>query len=115
MPNVTGQRLLRRAQLTIASRPVTTKPSERRPSIPIESHYSVKAEAIKCRHCNEMLPGAVRPVASPAEKDTEHLRLLVLGHHVLSGVTALFACIPLIHLAIGLTIILAPEAMKGGK
>ena len=75
----------------------------------------IKLEAIKCRHCNEMLPGAVRPSPSPADKDAEHLRLLVLGHYVLSGVMALFACIPLIHLAIGLTILLAPEAMKGGK
>jgi hypothetical protein len=73
----------------------------------------IKVEAIKCRHCSEMLPGAVRPVVAPAEKDTEHLRLLVLGHHVLSAVTALFACMPLVHVGLGLAILLAPDSMKG--
>jgi len=75
----------------------------------------IRLEAIKCKHCGEMLPGAVRPASPPAEKDAEHLRLLVLGHYVVSGLTALFACIPLIHLGIGLAILLSPQSMNGGK
>jgi len=78
----------------------------------------IKTEAIKCKHCGEMMPGAVRPAAppeSPAVKDLEHLRLLVLGHYALSGITALFACIPLLHVGIGLMVIFAPETMKSGK
>lgn len=35
-------------------------------------------------------------------KDLEHLRLLSIFHYVLGGLIALFACIPLIHLSIGI-------------
>ncbi|HVR84958.1 MAG TPA: hypothetical protein VMU54_11650 [Planctomycetota bacterium] len=76
----------------------------------------IKLEAIKCRHCGEMLPGQVRPPApaeSPAAKDEEQLRNLVLGHTIASAVIALFACMPLIHLTVGLAILLSPESMGG--
>ena len=35
-------------------------------------------------------------------QDEEHLRLLSIFHYVVGGLTALCACIPIIHLAIGL-------------
>ncbi len=34
--------------------------------------------------------------------DQEHLRLLSIFHYVVAGCAAIFACLPLIHLAIGL-------------
>ncbi|HEV3029195.1 MAG TPA: hypothetical protein VG457_16570, partial [Planctomycetota bacterium] len=76
----------------------------------------IKLEAIKCRHCGEMLPGQVRPTAppqSPGAKDEEQLRNLALGHTIASAVIALFACMPLIHLTLGLAILLSPESMGG--
>jgi hypothetical protein len=37
-------------------------------------------------------------------QDHEHLKLLAIFHYVVAGMLALFACIPLIHLAIGLAL-----------
>ena len=34
--------------------------------------------------------------------DQEHLRLLSIFHYVVAGFAAVFACLPLIHLAIGI-------------
>jgi len=76
----------------------------------------IKVEAIKCRHCGEMLPGQVRPAApagSPAAKDEEQLNHLVIGHLVVSILIALFACMPLIHLSIGILILVSPQSMGG--
>jgi hypothetical protein len=42
-------------------------------------------------------------------QDLEHLRLLRIFHFVYAGVTALFSCIPLIHVALGLVILFSPE------
>lgn len=46
--------------------------------------------------------------------DEQHLRLLAIFHYVDSGLTALFACFPLIHVAMGLAMIFWPDSM-GGK
>jgi len=40
--------------------------------------------------------------------DVQHLRLLTIGHYVDAAITALFACIPLIHFSIGLIFLLKP-------
>jgi hypothetical protein len=40
--------------------------------------------------------------------DTEHLRLLTIGHYIDAGITALFACFPLIHFSLGLMLLLNP-------
>ena len=45
-------------------------------------------------------------------KDLEHLKLLGLFHYIVGGLLALFACIPFIHLVIGLVLVFTPEAMK---
>jgi hypothetical protein len=47
--------------------------------------------------------------------DNEHLRLLSIFHYVKGGITALFACIPIIHVVIGLVFILAPQIFGHGK
>src|SRR5882757_6221107 len=42
--------------------------------------------------------------------DAEHLKLVFIFHYVVSGMAALFACIPIIHLVIGLVILLPDMA-----
>jgi hypothetical protein len=42
------------------------------------------------------------PIPAP---DVEHLRLLSIFHYVLAVVTALFACIPIIHVVIGIMMV----------
>ncbi len=39
------------------------------------------------------------------DQDAEHLRLLSIFHYVVGGMTALFACFPCIHLAIGIALV----------
>lgn len=39
------------------------------------------------------------------QRDLEHLKLLSIFHYVLGGMTALFSCMPIIHLLIGLAIV----------
>jgi hypothetical protein len=48
-------------------------------------------------------------------QDGEHLRLLSIFHHVVGGLLALFACIPLIHVAIGAMFLLHPDAFNKGQ
>lgn len=47
-------------------------------------------------------------------QDEEHLRLLSLFHYIVGGLTALFACMFLIHLGIGIMALVAPEQMGSG-
>ena len=41
------------------------------------------------------------------DKDLEHLRLLSIFHYVAAGAVGLFACLPLIHVAIGTVLVFA--------
>ena len=47
-------------------------------------------------------------------QDEEHLNLLSVFHYVVAGLAALFACFPLIHLAIGLAMLFGAFDGKGG-
>ncbi|MBT3312214.1 MAG: hypothetical protein HN737_05800 [Desulfobacterales bacterium] len=47
--------------------------------------------------------------------DEEHLKLLSVFHYVVGGLMALFACMPLIHMFIGLFFIISPESMTSGS
>jgi len=38
-------------------------------------------------------------------KDLEHLKLLSIGFYIYAGLTALFACFPIIHLVVGIAMI----------
>ena len=38
-------------------------------------------------------------------QDEEHLRLLSIFHYVVGGITALFACLPCIHLGLGIALV----------
>jgi hypothetical protein len=48
------------------------------------------------------------PDQQQQDTDGEHLKLLSIFHYVVGGLAAFFACIPLIHLAMGLFMIIAP-------
>lgn len=48
-------------------------------------------------------------------QDQEHLRLLAIFHFVVAGLTALFACLPLLHLALGVLLLFAPEIFGSGR
>jgi hypothetical protein len=49
--------------------------------------------------------------AAPPPADAEHLRMLAIFHYVTSGLAALCACLPLIHLGLGLVMVIAPEKL----
>ncbi len=44
----------------------------------------------------------------PQNTDVEHLKLVSIFHYIVGGMAALFACIPFIHLAIGIFLLVAP-------
>jgi len=48
-------------------------------------------------------------------QDADHLRLLTIFHFVCAGMSALFACFPIIHLVLGLLIVLNPHAFGPGN
>jgi hypothetical protein len=45
------------------------------------------------------------PRVPAMNRDLEHLHLLSIFHYVAAGITALFACLPFIHLAIGIAMV----------
>jgi hypothetical protein len=47
--------------------------------------------------------------------DEEHLNLLATFHCVVAGLGALSACVPFIHVSIGVLIVTRPEFMNGGR
>jgi len=49
------------------------------------------------------------------DQDQEHLRLLSIFHYVVGGIAGFFACIPLIHVGLGLMLALNPHGFDGGK
>lgn len=61
------------------------------------------------------------PITPPAllsaqrVKDEEHLKLLAVFHYVVAGIGALFACFPLIHVAVGLLFFFHPGSGVGQK
>jgi hypothetical protein len=48
-------------------------------------------------------------------KDEEHLRLLAIFHYLVAALGAAFACLPLIHVAIGVMMIASPDFMTGAQ
>jgi hypothetical protein len=47
-------------------------------------------------------------------KDAEQLKLLATFHYVLAAVGALFACLPLLHVGLGIMMITRPDWMTNG-
>jgi hypothetical protein len=47
------------------------------------------------------------------DRDSEHLALLSILHYAAAAVTALMACFPLIHVAIGTFFAFMPDSMRG--
>jgi hypothetical protein len=54
-----------------------------------------------------------QPKGQKMTRDEEHLRLLSIFHYVVSGLAALFALFPIIHLVIGLVMVFAPDKFAG--
>ena len=50
-------------------------------------------------------------------QDEEHLGLLSIFHYIVGGIGCFFACMPLIHMGLGLVFILSPETFveNGGE
>jgi len=48
-------------------------------------------------------------------QDEDQLRLLSIFHYVVGGLAAAFACLPLIHLVVGLLMVFRPEAFGPTK
>ena len=48
---------------------------------------------------------APSPAFADAKRDSDHLRLLEIGYYIVGGMVALFSCIPLIHLTLGIGIL----------
>ena len=67
-------------------------------------------EAVAVAAADAPDPSRPPPVPPGLNQDEEHLRYLGVGYYVVGGLTALFACFPLIHLAVGLLILFSPEA-----
>jgi hypothetical protein len=54
------------------------------------------------------------PPAVPVQsRDEEQLKLLAVFHYVVAGLGAVFACFPLIHVAIGTMIVTNPGMLSG--
>ena len=49
-----------------------------------------------------------------ADQDLEHLRLLSIFHYVVGGMIALFSCIPIIHVVLGIVMVAAPAVFGPG-
>lgn len=47
------------------------------------------------------------------DTDREHLRLLAIFHYVVGALAAFFACIPLIHVAVGIIVLIAGKQGNG--
>jgi hypothetical protein len=58
---------------------------------------------------NTNVPPVVR------NKDEGHLRLLATFHYVVAGLGALFACMPLMHVAMGVMMLSDPSFFAGGQ
>lgn len=48
-------------------------------------------------------------------QDESHLNGLTIGHYVVGGLAALFACLPLIHMFIGLAVLFGGEGMMDDR
>lgn len=51
---------------------------------------------------------------NPTSTDEQHLQLLAIFHYVVGGITALFACMPLIHLGMGIAMLASPQSFGNG-
>jgi hypothetical protein len=49
------------------------------------------------------------------DQDSEHLRLLSIFHYVAGGIQALFACIPIIHVVMGIVMMANPNLFNNGR
>lgn len=55
------------------------------------------------------------PPPTGQSQDEEHLKLLAIFHYVVAAIGALFACFPLLHVAMGVMMVVSPEFLSGGQ
>jgi hypothetical protein len=60
-------------------------------------------------------PPIITAPDSQRSKDEEHLNLLATFHFVVAALGALFACVPFIHVGMGIMILIHPQAFSGGN
>jgi hypothetical protein len=60
-------------------------------------------------------PPSGLPPPAVSSTDAEHLRLLSIFHYIVGGLGAFFACFPLVHVAMGIFMVVKPEAMGGNE
>jgi hypothetical protein len=61
------------------------------------------------------LPDMDNTTPSPQQiLDNEHLKLLSIFHYIMGGLSALFGCIPIIHVVLGLFFLLSPHSFGPG-
>lgn len=51
----------------------------------------------------------------PPNEDARHLELLAVFHYVIAGLLALFACIPLLHVGMGVLFVVFPETFENSQ
>jgi hypothetical protein len=49
------------------------------------------------------------------DRDAEHIRILSICWYIASGMAALFGCLPILYVVLGLMVIIAPGAFAGGR
>lgn len=49
------------------------------------------------------------------DQDAQHLRLLSIFHYVVAGLTFLFGCLPILHVAIGAAMLFRPDIFADGR
>ena len=54
------------------------------------------------------------PPLPQIDQDAEHLKLLSIFHYVVGGMAALFACIPVIHVILGILLLAMPDKFGHG-
>jgi hypothetical protein len=58
---------------------------------------------------------AVSPPPVAQNKDDEHLKLLAMFHYVVAILGGLFACLPLLHVGMGVMLVAQPEFFNQGQ
>lgn len=54
-------------------------------------------------------------IMAQPEQDQEHLRLLSIFHYAVGGLAAVFSCLPLIYVAVGVFALRAPHLFSGSQ
>jgi hypothetical protein len=85
---------------------------------PLAFEFSVRDVSAGLSAVSCLASMSVMDSAAPNQQqilDNEHLKLLSIFHYVKGGITAFFACIPIIHVGLGMVMIFGPHLFGHGK